>query len=87
MSRQPYPYGSQEAKDALLRDGNFLHAPREQYDCDRCKFSWCCGSLCSCHLQLASLPVPPTERQAQVDTALVKIGYAPQFRGNGAQRR
>lgn len=87
MNKQRYPYGSQDAKDALLRDGDFVHTPRWQYDCDRCKFAWCCGSLCSCHLQRSGLPVPPDARQKQVDAALVKIGYAPQFRGNGAQRR
>ena len=27
------------------------HAPRYQYDCRRCKFSWCCGTLCACILR------------------------------------
>lgn len=64
------------------------HAPRYQYDCDRCKFSWCCGPTCVCVLaSRTNLPEPPRERQDEVDAALVKAGYAPQFRGEGAQRR
>lgn len=23
--------------------------PRWPYDCDRCKFSWCCGPKCKCN--------------------------------------
>ena len=72
--------------DAL--DG--VNPPRYQYDCDRCKFSWCCGPACSCVLYRSRggmYPDPPSKRQREVDATLVKIGYAPQFRGKGAQRR
>ena len=62
------------------------HAPRWQYDCTRCKFSWCCGPACHCNY-MHKLPDPPRKRQNEVDTALVQLGYAPQFHGKGAQRR
>lgn len=62
------------------------HRPRYQYDCKNCKFSWCCGPTCSCSLK-HRFSDPPRKRQDEVDAALVQIGYAPQFRGKGAQRR
>lgn len=61
------------------------HNPRWKYDCGNCKFNWCCGPTCHCGLH--RLPEPPRERQDEVDAALVKIWYAPQFHGPGAQRR
>lgn len=33
------------------------HDPRHEYDCERCKFSWCCGYLCACVLREALLPL------------------------------
>lgn len=65
---------------------NVEHNPSCQYDCKHCKFFWCCGPTCHC-TYMNKLPDPPRERQDEVDAALVKIGYAPQFRGKGAQRR
>lgn len=64
-----------------------VHAPKYQYDCTNCKFSWCCGKMCSCVLSRDKLPDPPEERKHEVDQALVKGGYAPQFYGKEAQRR
>ena len=65
------------------------HRPRYQYDCKNCKFSWCCGPDCSCNLRRSvhNYPDPPRKRQDEVDARLVQLGYAPQFRGKGAQRR
>ena len=66
------------------------HKPRYQYDCKNCKFSWCCGPECSCnlfHYARDRYPDPPRKRQDEVDARLVQLGYAPQFRGKGAQRR
>ena len=64
-----------------------VHAPRYQYDCERCKFSWCCGPTCVCGLRGDGLGDPPRARRNEVDAALVKIGMLPQFRGEGAVRR
>jgi hypothetical protein len=68
---------------------NDPHAPRYQYDCERCQFSWCCGPTCSCVLQKPGYKLgdPPRERQDFVDLALIAAGFSPQFRGKGAQRR
>lgn len=65
------------------------HAPRYHYDCGRCQYSWCCGTLCVCTLERAhfKLEKPPRERQDEVDADLRSVGYAPQYRGKGAQRR
>jgi hypothetical protein len=51
-----------------------VHAPRWQYDCDRCKYSWCCGPTCSCSLKLQGHGDPPRERQDEVDAASDRIG-------------
>lgn len=64
------------------------HKPSYQYDCKNCKFSWCCGPECSCSLyRCGRYPDPPLARQRQVDARLIQLGYAPQFKGKGAQRR
>lgn len=63
------------------------HNPRYQYDCENCKFHWCCDETCSCGLRRKGFPNPPEKRKHEVDAALVKIGFAPQFYGSGAQRR
>jgi len=26
------------------------HKPKHKYDCENCKFNWCCGFNCNCHL-------------------------------------
>lgn len=44
-------------------DGSF-RAPRHRYDCDRCKYSWCCGPLCQCGLH--GVPQAPEERLIEV---------------------
>lgn len=66
------------------------HNPRYQYDCERCKYHWCCGPTCQCMLRDYNgvlLREPPRKRQDEVDAALVKVGLCPQYRGKGAQRR
>lgn len=32
------------------------HTPRWQYDCQNCKFSWCCGPLCACWANFGKMP-------------------------------
>jgi hypothetical protein len=27
------------------------HKPRFRYDCENCKYNWCCGHLCACALE------------------------------------
>ena len=40
------------ARATTLRREPFQeHAPRWQYDCARCKFAWCCGPQCACHIK------------------------------------
>jgi hypothetical protein len=38
---------------------NINHNPRYRYDCENCKFSWCCGYSCACGLY--GYPDPPKE--------------------------
>lgn len=33
------------------------HNPKHEYDCENCKFNWCCGFSCSCGLK--NLPKAP----------------------------
>ncbi len=57
------------------------HAPRFIYDCERCKFNWCCGYCCSCVLvQKLKLKDPPEKIQYAVNLALLKDGYTTQFK-------
>ena len=49
----------------LRREPYQGHAPRWQYDCARCKFAWCCGPQCACHIQGKM----PKERRAEVERA------------------
>jgi hypothetical protein len=56
------------------------HNPRWLYDCDRCKFHWCCGPTCYCVLH--DLPHPPPERQREVDR-LTEEWRAKRGLGNG----
>lgn len=35
------------------------HNPKHKYDCEKCKFNWCCGFECSC--QLHDKPEAPDE--------------------------
>lgn len=44
------------------------HDPRHQYDCERCKFAWCCEPHCGCVLR--DRPKPPIERALEVEAAL-----------------
>ena len=39
------------------------HQPRHQYDCERCKFHWCCGPLCACW---SDWPTPPPKLARKV---------------------
>lgn len=55
------------------------HKPRYQYDCNRCKFKWCCGYCCACALK-HELPKPPKHVQLKVNEALIKEGFEPQFK-------
>lgn len=32
------------------------HTPRWQYDCQNCKFAWCCGPLCACWSDFGPAP-------------------------------
>jgi hypothetical protein len=32
--------------------------PKHKYDCENCKFNWCCGFSCTCKL---NLPEPPED--------------------------
>jgi hypothetical protein len=40
------------------------HRPRYKFDCERCKFHWCCGPLCSCVLH--EMKNPPKKRREEV---------------------
>lgn len=33
------------------------HNPQHKYDCGNCKFNWCCGYTCACHIK--DVPEPP----------------------------
>lgn len=55
-----------------------IHNPRYAYDCDPCKFNWCCGPTCAC-LFFGTLPKPPKARQREVDAALIAKGYEPEY--------
>lgn len=33
--------------------------PKHKYDCENCKYNWCCGFSCSCILK--NLPEPPED--------------------------
>lgn len=39
--------------------------PAHKYDCDVCKFSWCCGPLCACLLSGAA--EPPKKRADEIE--------------------
>jgi hypothetical protein len=41
------------------------HNPRYPYDCERCKFSWCCGYKCACVLR-------PNEMQLKATPAAIQ---------------
>lgn len=45
------------------------HDPKHRYDCENCKFGWCCGPCCACHLRA---PDPPEERLIEVAGLLAK---------------
>ena len=32
------------------------HNPKHKYDCENCKFNWCCGFTCSCIIYNVSEP-------------------------------
>ena len=32
------------------------HVPKHKYDCENCKFNWCCGFSCNCVLTYAAEP-------------------------------
>ena len=64
------------------------HRPEYQYHCERCKFSWCCGYVCSCNYKKA-LPDPPILVQKAVNEMLKRLWYVPQFsvnRDKGSRR-
>lgn len=60
------------------------HNPRWRFDCNNCKFNWCCGPTCAC--VLSSMSDPPSARQREVDAALIKHGYHPEFRQRALDR-
>jgi hypothetical protein len=53
--------------------------PRYRYDCERCKFSWTCGRMCSCALPMR-LGNPPLAQQEQIDAYRLLAGLTPEFR-------
>jgi len=55
-------------------------APKYEYDCKSCRFNWCCGPTCHCHLR-NQLPVPPKERKLEVNATLLSKGFEPEFIG------
>ena len=64
------------------------HAPKFEYDCEHCKFNWCCGLACVCVVgDKMNLPEPPIERKKEVNEALKKCGYAIEFLPNGKRAR
>jgi len=38
-----------------------VHAPRFAFDCENCKYNWCCGYACACVYESGhrKLPDPP----------------------------
>ena len=53
------------------------HKPRYKFDCDRCKFNWCCGYTCVCVLRNAS--DPPLTVKKLVNQALLDAGFSIEF--------
>lgn len=54
------------------------HEPRHRYDCERCKFSWCCGPTCACILtRNKSIPQAPEERLVEVARLTLGIQKDP----------
>ena len=41
------------------KDKKVEHAPRYKYDCENCKFNWCCGFDSNCILHYK--PDPPKD--------------------------
>lgn len=39
------------------------HEGKHRYDCKDCKFNWCCGPLCACHI----LTPAPKQRQKDIN--------------------
>ena len=57
------------------------HNPRYIYDCERCKFNWCCGYTCACILEKPPrLPEPPIDIKIAVDTALIEVNLKPHYK-------
>lgn len=56
MSGKAWEFGGKSPKE---------HKPRYKYDCDRCKFHWNCGLLCSCVLR--EMGDPPPRRKERVN--------------------
>lgn len=79
-----YPKPERHPPCKLQSDGSH-HDPRWMYDCKHCKFNWCCGPTSSCHIR--GFSDPPEYRKHEVDAALARAGYFPQYYGIGAQRR
>jgi hypothetical protein len=53
-----------------------MHDPKYLYDCDNCKYSWCCGPTCHCDIgrQKPGIAMPPIKRREEVDAARIANG-------------
>ena len=58
-------WNDNDVKTKLRRVPYKGHAPRWQYDCERCKFAWCCGPQCACHIKGKM----PKKRKRETDRA------------------
>ena len=56
------------------------HNPQYRFDCEHCKFNWCCGILCACDLDL---PDPPSNVRMKVNDARMANGYSIEFKHIG----
>jgi len=58
-------------------------APEFQYDCDHCKYNWCCGYTCGCLYVGRNLgellPDPPIRVRAAVNFARHGKGMMPKY--------
>lgn len=57
------------------------HDPKYKYDCENCKYSWCCGPVCLCVLRNKDYDLieTPTYRKIEVNEALIKEGLKIEF--------
>lgn len=56
------------------------HNPKYRFDCENCKFNWCCGPTCTCNLN--NVPEPPLRIQKMVNESRLKVNYTIEFIGD-----